>query len=1170
MNHSFLRHFVLLALMLFTARLGWSQGATTAAMSGVISDKTGTGLPGATVIAVHTPTNTQYVAPTNADGRFNIQNMRVGGPYTVKVTFVGYKELVREDLFLTLGQNLRFDQKLSDSSTELAEVTVSGRRDPVINAGRTGASTTVQREQIERLPSLSRSFADFTRLTPQAASGSGNQSFAGRSGNYNNVTIDGAIFNNSFGLSSTVGGQSNAQPISLDAVQEIQVNLAPYDVRQGSFTGAGINAVTRSGTNNFSASVYGFQRNEKLVGSKVRDLKQDFPTFSLYQLGARVGGPIIKDKLFFFVSVEGERRKDPPGTFVANRPGLPAPGIGSNTTRVNASDLDVLGSFVQSKYGYNIGAYENYQLAQNSDKITAKIDWNINPSNTFSIKYNYLKAYRDVAPSGSGTPSPTGGRGISQNTLPSLSAYYQIHNDVQSVIGELNSTISSRFSNQFQAGYTAQRDYRNSLGGNPFPFVDIRNTDATSNAGTSLTSFGTELFTPGNLLDSDIYQLSDNLTYSVGKHLVTLGTYNEFYKFRNGFAPDLYGRYNFNSLTDFYNSAGYNYDPTADPASQVTPRLVNGVQTPLATATNNYSNRYILNINGQNPNLDIPYATIKAMQLGFFLQDEWSARPNIKVTGGLRIDVPIVNTTLPRNENAALINFRNGEHIYTDQFQKSSILFSPRVGVNWDVNDDTKTQLRGGTGIFTGRVPFVLISNQASNNGLLFGTQSINGFVTLPGATSATPNVDAVPFSAAPNNPRGATVGSTINPTVSPTTYNLAVTDKNFKFPQVWRTSFGIDQRLPGDVVLTIDAIYTKDINSVFFDNVNLPNASARSGGADQRPLYRNPSALNTKVFQVSDKIVANDGAIVMRNSNKGYSYTLTGQLQKSFNSGISASLAYTYADARDVSIQGSTPFPLWATRAISGNPNEQNLSYSQYLQSHRAIASLSYRKEYLGHLATTISGFLDAGPNGRYSYVYNGDMNGDGGTQNDLMYIPRDKSEILLVPQTLFSGTPQASIYTADQQWIDLDNYIKQDSYLSKRRGEYAERNGAINPWFTFVDARLLQDVFTNIGKNRNSLQFSLDVFNIGNLINSNWGVSQSVQRNSILTLDASSNGANNFDQATGRPRLQFTPITSTRTVNLDRSVNTNVQTLNVTERYNTGETSRYRIQLGLRYTFN
>ena len=1156
MNNSYLRHLLLFALLLFSPQLGWSQGATTAAMSGVITDSKGAALPGATVIATHTPTNTQYVAPTNTDGRFNIQNMRVGGPYTVKITFVGYQDLNRNDIYLTLGQNLRFDQKLSDSTTELSEVTVSGRRDPVINAGRTGASTTVQREQIERLPSLSRSFADFTRLTPQASSAN-NQSFAGRSGNYNNVTIDGAIFNNSFGLSSTVGGQSNAQPISLDAVQEIQVNLAPYDVRQGSFTGAGINAITRSGTNDITASVYGFQRNQNLVGSKVRDVQQDFPKFSLYQIGARVGGPIIKDKLFYFVSVEGERRKDPPGTFVANRPGLPAPGIGSNTSRVNASDLDVLSGFLKNTYGYDPGPYENYQLEQNSDKITAKVDWNINASNAFSIKYNYLRAIRDVSPSGSGTPSPIGGRSLSQNTVPFLSSYYRIHNNVQSVIGELNSTVNSRISNQFQAGYTAQRDFRESLGGKPFPFVDIRNTDATSNAGTALTTFGYELFTPGNLLDSDIYQISDNLTYSVGEHLFTVGTYNEFYKFRNGFAPDLYGRYNFNSLSDFYASAGYSYDPTAPEGSQLTPRTGGA----LASATNNYSGRYILNINNQNPNEELPYATTKAMQLGFFVQDEWAARPNVKVTAGLRVDVPIINTVLPRNEDAAAINFRNGERIYTDVLPKVTPLFSPRIGVNWDVNDDQKTQLRGGTGIFTGRVPFVLISNQASNNGVLFGTQSING-VTSTNAV----NPNAVAFNPDPN----FVPGTSIDRTKYPATYNLAVVDKKFKFPQVWRTNLAVDQRLPGDVVFTLEAIFTKDINSVFYDNVNLADPQARSGGADQRPLYRLPNALNTRSFQISPKIVNNDGAIVLRNSNKGYSYSLTGQLQKSFSNGISASLAYTYADSRDVSIQGSTPFPLWSTRAISGDPNAENLGYSQFLQTHRVVGSVSYRKEYLGHLATTISAFLDAGPNGRYSYVYNGDLNGDGSNNNDLMYIPRTREDILLVNSTLFAGTPQAALYTADQQWVDLDKYISQDPYLSQHRGEYAERNAAVNPWFAFVDARLLQDVFTNIGKNRNSLQFSVDVFNIGNLLNSNWGVSQSVQRASLLSLDASSNNANNFDQATGRPRLQFTPITSTRAVNLDGTVNTTVQTLNVTDRYNTGDVSRYRIQLGLRYTFN
>ncbi|GAB3869848.1 TonB-dependent receptor [Hymenobacter segetis] len=1147
MNNLRLRHLLLLALMLLTARLGWSQGATTAAMSGVISDKNGAGLPGATVIAIHTPTNTQYVAPTNSDGRFNIQNMRVGGPYTVRVTFVGYKDISREGLFLSLGQNQRFDQTLSDATTELSEVTVSGRRDPVINAGRTGASTTVQREQIERLPSLSRSFADFTRLTPQA-SGTGNNSFGGRNGNFNNITIDGAIFNNSFGLSGTVGGQANAQPISLDAVQEIQVNLAPFDVRQGSFTGAGVNAVTRSGTNDISASVYGFRRSSSLVGTKVRDIDQVFPDFSLTQLGARVGGPIIKDKLFYFVSVEGERRDDPPGTYVANRAGLPIPSPNSTTSAAAATDLDVLSGFLQDKYGYSTGAYEGYKLAQNSDKITAKLDWNINSKNTFSIKYNYLKSYRDVQPSNSGSPTVTGGRGMSTNTLPYQAAFYRINNNLNSFIAELNSTFGNGISNQLQAGFTAQRDFRSSLGGAQFPFVDILyNANGPGASGNEFTSFGYELFSPINILNSDIYQLSDNISKTVGNHVLTLGTYNEYYKFENGFAPDLYGRYRFNSLTDFYNSAGYNYDPAAAIGSQITARPGGA----LASATNNYTVRYPLNVDNGNPGLSFPLAQTKAAQLGFYAQDEWNAKTNLKVTAGLRIDVPIILSDLQRNNDAASIKFRDGYQILTDQVQKSSVMFSPRVGVNWDVNNDGKTQLRGGTGIFTGRVPFVWISNQASNNGLLGGVYSAGGiaFNSTPGFLPATANIDQ---------------------TKLPATYNLAVTDHNFKFPQVWRTNIGVDQRLPGDVVLTLDAIFTKDINAVFFDNVNLPNPLGNAKGADTRQIYREPTALNRTTaaprlsdYQVSPKIVSSDGAIVMRNTNKGYSYSLTAMLQKSFSNGLAASLGYTYSDARDVAIGGSTPFSLWSARPISGDPNANTLGYSDFLRSHRVIASLSYRKEYIGHLATTLSGFLDLGPNGRYSYVYNGDMNGDGVGNNDLMYIPRSRSEINLTNLTLFNGTPQQSVYTADQQWTDLDNYINQDKYLSKHRGEIAERNGAVLPWVGFVDARLLQDVFTNIGKNRNTLQFSLDVFNIGNLINRNWGVSQTQQRNSPLSFV-------DYDQASGQPRFNFNPIVNSRTVFPDGTATTSVQTLNTTNRYVTTESSRYRIQLGLRYTFN
>ncbi|WP_426490563.1 TonB-dependent receptor [Hymenobacter sp. 102] len=1104
----------LVPIAVLAAQLSWAQGSTTSAMNGIITDKAGEGLPGATVIAVHTPTNTQYVAPTNSEGRFNLQNMRVGGPYTIRISFVGYKEAVRENIFLTLGQNLRLDINLSEAEQTLGEVVVSGRRDPVINSGRTGAATNVQREQIERLPTLSRSFDDFTRLTPQA--NRGGLSVGGRSGQSNNVTIDGALFNNAFGLSSTIGGQANSQPISLDAIEEIQVNLAPYDVRQGAFTGAGINAVTRSGTNKFTGSVYAFRRNENLVGDRVRDLKQAFPDFSLWQVGARVGGPIIKDKLFFFVSAESERRDDPGTTLIANRPGeTPAPGIGSSTSQASARELTQLSNFLRDQYGYEAGPYENYRLNTYSDKVSAKLDWNINAKNTFNLKYTYLKSYRDVPPSSSGAPS--GGRGPSSTNLPFLAAYYRINNNLNSYIGELNSQITSRLSNNLQIGYVGMRDFRESSGG-IFPLVDIEN-----GAGQAFTAFGYEPFSANNVLNTDTYQFSDNLTYSLGKHVLTVGTYNEAYKFRNGFAPNFYGRYRFSSLTNFYAAAGYTYDPAT---GGLTPRT-NGANN---AAISDYELRY-----SALPNREFPFADIKAVQLGFFAQDEYSVLPNLRVTAGIRADIPIINTDIARNEQAAGLTFRDGVRLETDKVQKTRPLWSPRLGFNWDVNDDQKTQVRGGTGVFTGRVPYVYISNQASNNGVQFGTYRST---TVPGggAVVFSPNVDA-------NLPVNAAAAAS---------YNLAVTDPNFRFPQVWRTNLAIDQRLPGDILLTLEGIYSKDINGVYHVNVNLPNSQVRAAGADNRILYRNPAALGTAVNRINTNIT---DAILMKNTKKGYSYTATAQLQKTFDNGLAASLAYNYADARSVNDGGSIAQSIWRDRQISGDPNADVLSYTNFLQQHRVVGSLSYRKEYLGHLATTLSLFMDAGPQGRVTYTYNGDLNGDGQNNNDLIYIPRNQGEIVLRDITVAGTT-----YTAAQQWSDLDAYISQDKYLSKRRGEYAERNGGVAPWINFVDARILQDVFTNIGNTKNSLQFSFDIFNVGNLINKEWGVGQSANRSGLLTFS-------DFESGTGKPRFTYPYLVNPTTSN---GVTTPGTPLSQTFRYNTGEGSRWRMQVGLRYIFN
>ena len=1207
MNNLRLRHLLLLALMLLTARLGWSQGATTAAMSGVISDKTGAGLPGATVIAIHTPTNTQYVAPTNADGRFNIQNMRVGGPYTVRVTFVGYKDITREGISLSLGQNQRLDLKLSDATTELAEVTVSGRRDPVMNAGRTGAATTVQREQIERLPTLNRSFADFTRLTPQA----NGQSFGGRSSSFNNVTIDGAVFNNAFGLSGTVGGQTGAQPISIDAVEQIQVSLAPYDVRQGSFTGAGINAVTRSGSNKTTGSVYFFNRNQRelFLGRKVGDQEVPVPDFRLQNYGARVGGAIIKDKLFFFLSAERERRTDPPsGNFVASNGDRPA--NGTSVSQASELQLNTLSTFLQgqsplvtangtplpglggirntdgSLANFSAGPYQGYNQRQNSDKITAKIDWNISQNHRLNVKYNMLRSVADIPPSNSGA---IGSRNGTQFGLPFQSAYYAINNNLDSFIAELNSTFGSRFSNNLTAGYTAFRDFRESAS-SLFPFVEIGNGTGPTGAATTqapnatYTSFGFEPFTAGNILNTDTYQFGDNFTAYLGKHNVTVGTYNEHYRFKNGFAPNFNSTYRFNSLEDFYSNNGFSYDRNS------------GGLTPLAaTATRVVPAQFLLQY-GANPTGELPFAYINATQLGLYVQDEYSPLANLRITVGLRGDLPIITSDVAQNyavsggtdpatqASYAGLSFRDGVQINTSALPKRTVLFSPRVGFNWDVNDDKKTQLRGGTGIFTGRVPFVWISNQASNNGVLFGSVLAQNAATGINTYNRF-NPDTryyVPGSGGP----------IAGPANANTTYNLAVTEGNFQFPQVWRTNLAIDQELPGGIIGTLEGFFTRDLNAVYLENVNLPGSQAnpvnRPAGPDQRPIFYNFGAPQTGANAGLVTLTANNriygfvpppnpnpsnlqngntparpnitDAILLKNTNKGYSYAVTAQLQKSFSNGLFASLAYTYTDSRSVNDGGSIAQSQWRDRQVSGDPNANVLSYSQFLQKHRVVAVASYRREYIGHLATTLSAFYVGAPQGRFSYVYAGDMNGDGaGGNNDLIYVPRNRSEINLRDIT-FTAAQGGGVYSADQQYADLDAYINQDKYLNSRRGEYAERNGGEFPWLHQVDMKLLQDLFVDLGKNRNTLQLSVDIFNVGNLLNSNWGTVKATNRTNLLSFS----GYN----VQGQPVFTYPYLTNQSAAN---GVTTPGAPLSSTFRDNvTTIGSRWQAQVGIRYIFN
>ena len=1076
----------------------FAQGSTTSALSGTVVDEKGEGLPGATVIAIHEPTGSRYGASTRGDGRYNIVNMRVGGPYKVTVSFVGYKESVQSGISLTLASELRQNFKLELNQAQLEEVKVVASRSSVINSGRTGAATTVSNSSITTLPTLNRSLGDFARLDPRA----NGLNFAGRNALFNNVTVDGAFFNNAFALSPTIGGQAGASPISVDAIDQFQVLIAPYDVRQGMATGANINVVTKSGTNDWTGSAYYFGTNENQVGNKIGDAVSQYGKFQRGQFGGRVGGAIIKNKLFVFGSFEQELQTQPGSNFIARRPGSTA----ANQSIATVDQLESIKSILKSKFNYDPGAYENWDRINYSQKANVRLDWNISDKHKFNLKYNYLRSYADIPPSSSG--SLTGGRNPSANVLPFQGSLYRINNNLDSYIAELNSTFSSTVANNLTVGYTQMRDFRESpVNNTPFPTVDIGN-----NNNNSMTSFGFEPFSANNLLNSDIFQASDNLTIYAGKHVFTLGAAFETNSFKNGFAPNFYGGYQFRSVNDFIAS--------------INTGVSNALQ--YQQSWSNYA--------------EFPFAEMKGYTASLYAQDEFTAAKGLKLTFGLRADgtgFPVEDSPKYNNVLVPYLTFRNNTKLSTNKLPDFTTLWSPRFGFNWDVNDDKMTQVRGGLGVFSGRVPYVWLSNQLSNNGVLFGSERI----TNPTNRPFNANVDAY---------RPA-----ISSTIVPTTYNLAVTDPDFKFSQVFRANLAVDKSLGNGWLVSLEGIYTKDINAVYLENVNLPDSKVKAVGADNRVIFytlgSNGLPGSTRVNQIYGSIPAAQGgnnglkpnisdAIVIKNTNLGYSYALTATVSKAFDNGLFASLSYTNSDSRSVNDGGSIAQSQWRDRVVSGDPNENVASYSSYMQAHRINAYGSYRLNYLNEKASTTFGFTySVAPAGRFSYTYSGDMNGDGQVANDLMYIPRGESELLL---------KDLGTYTAAQQWADLDKYISQDKYLSKRRGQYAERNGAELPWAANFDFKVIQDFYIKVGGKKNTLQFTLDVFNLGNYISPQWGLNQSAFRAGLVNFIGN-------DATTGRPSFTFPYRTGTTP-------------LRDTFQRSFGLGSRWQAQFGVRYIFN
>lgn len=1083
---------------------------TTSSISGTVKNANDEPLVGATITAIHQPSGTKYSTTSRTGGVYSINNMRVGGPYTIEVTFVGFQTDKQEEVQLKLAETFNLVSNLKPSSGELTNVvvTTAARRNLILNSKRTGAVTNVGKATINTMPSITRSINDFSRFTPQA-----NGTSVG-GGNYrqNNVTVDGSDYNNSFGIGSNLPAQGS--PISLDAIEEISVSVTPFDVRQSGFIGSALNAVTRSGTNRFAGSVYTYFRNQNQNGNQVNKVSFTRQKFDFKQYGARISGPIIKNKLFFFLSYETEKTISPGQQNVAGTP--TAPGPSGNIARPTRAELDAISTFLKTTYDYDTGPYDFYDFEGDKEKITARLDWNINDKHKMNIRYSQVESSDPAPMSGSfgstGIANSNGSRTANNALWFKNSNYYQDYN-FYSLAGEINSSFTTRLSNTLRFSYNRQDEPRSS-DSEIFPFVDIYKD------GTPFTSFGYEPFTFGNLRKVDIYSIFDNLTLNAGKHALLFGLQADFTKTLNGFQPLGATYYRYNSWTDFTSGA----------------------------KPNDFAMTYSL-----SPGFAQAFPTFKFAQYSAYVQDEISVSKNFKITLGLRADrftYPDV-AEVKTNPLVAGLTFENGQKVNTGKLPEPKILFSPRVGFNYDIYGDRSLQLRGGTGIFTGRVPYVWIVGQSGNSGMIQVTQSFNGTANTPG-----------PF----NPDRETYFPGTVPPagTVIPSTVTAFAED--FKMPQTWKTSAALDIRLPWGIIGTIEGIFNKDINTIYSRNINLvaPQRLNVAGYPDNRLIYpnANPDKYINKLTSTGQPGGTNAMSMILTgNESRGYYASLNLKLEKQLKGGFSAVVSYTKSFADNLfDGTGDQPINTWNGNTSIDGPNNPMLGYSGFVVPDRVIAAVSYRKEYFKHLGTQISLFYEGSSSGRFSYTYSSDFNRDGANA-DLIYIPKDArntAEIQFVNTASINGI----VYTPAQQAQLFEDFINQDKYLRAHRGQYAERGGGQLPWRNQLDVKLLQDLFINVGKNRNTIQFSVDIFNFGNLINKSWG------RQKITAV-------NYLASSTNVPILQPQNVASLTpggaTVPTFRLATDRLGQIASTSFYdNIGLSSTYFMQFGLRYIFN
>jgi hypothetical protein len=1005
---------MLLFALLFCGLTTFAQ-VTTSTITGLVTDVNGDGLIGATVVATHVPSGTRYGSATNALGRFTLPAVRVGGPFTVTVSYTGFETATRENIYTNLGVVSSQNFELKESGFALGEVAITAFKNP-LNTLKTGASTSISEDEIMVLPTVNRDLTDFIRLTPQAnLLGDNVISIAGANNRYNAIYIDGAVNNDVFGLagSGTNGGQTGISPISPDAIEQFQVVVAPYDVKLSGFAGGGINAVTRSGTNEVNGSAYWFTRNESLAGYKpsvpdsaAKEVRR-LPNFSANTYGVRVGGPIVKDKVFFFINAEMQRDETPQPFDFANYNG------NSSQAEIDAFDSRL------REFGYDPGGYLSKVNSLNGEKILARFDFNLGQDHKLMLRHHYTKGTATYDQASFNNRIRFANNGIYFPTTTNSTAL------------ELTSVFGETVSNNLTIGYTTVRDDRDPLG-SAFPSLEI--TD-----GAGVIWAGTEPFSTANALDQNILTLTDYVNFYLGNHTVTLGTSNEFFSIYNLFVRQSYGVYRYDSLAQFMNEM----------------------------LPSRYLRSYSL-VDNISEDGSAAAADFNAMQLGFYFQDEYAVSKRFTTMLGLRVDIPVflddpaVATVFNEEVLEQVSAVYDLQGALAGQAPESQTLFSPRIGFNYDVMGNTKFVVRGGVGIFTSRIPFVWPGGMFTNNGILIASVDAGktdiantpGFEFRPDANNQYTNEDF-----------GKVGGSA----------QLDLFAKKFRYPQTFRTSLAFDVKLPWGMIGTVEGIYSKVLNNVTYQDVNVaPSIGRLQGGPDSRDIY-NGSKISNKYTAI----------ILGSNTNEGHSYNITGQLQKPFTNGWVGSVSYTFGESKTINdLTSSQNLSNWRFNESVNSRNGLPVSYSDFDLGHRINAFVSKRIEYGKEFggATTISLYYNGQSGQRFSYTYSNRLvNDDSQNNQDLIFVPASRDQINLVDDAVFG--------TADQQWANLDEFINNDEYLSTRRGQYAERNGGRLPFTNILDLKVLQDVFMNLGGKRRTIQLSLDMFNFTNLLNKDWG---------------------------------------------------------------------------------